>query len=270
MVIEDALQNNGKEMGPLTDDEAPKVNNSEATLKNPDNGGDNDTTDNAGEKKASEDDDDEEEEEPIDMKFPTGENANWKKILIYIASFPLMAPMYITLPDTRDKSKKKFFIITFVGSILWIAVFSYLMVWWASVAGEAIGIPPPVMGLTFLAAGTSVPDLITSVLVAQQGKGDMAVSSSVGSNIFDVTVGLPLPWLLYCLVNQAPIEVDSSGVGCSISMLFAMLLLVFLSILSFKWKMTKGMGIIMGFFYFIFVIVSLGFSYCWYICPIGK
>ena len=46
-----------------------------------------------------------------------------------------------------------------------------------------------VMGLTFLAAGTSVPDLITSVLVAQQGKGDMAVSSSVGSNIFDVTVG---------------------------------------------------------------------------------
>ena len=59
-----------------------------------------------GEKKASEDDDDEEEEEPIDMKFPTGENANWKKILIYIASFPLMAPMYITLPDTRDKSSK--------------------------------------------------------------------------------------------------------------------------------------------------------------------
>jgi sodium/potassium/calcium exchanger 2 len=45
------------------------------------------------------------------------------------------------------------------------------------------------MGLTFLAAGTSVPDLITSVLVAKQGKGDMAVSSSVGSNIFDVTVG---------------------------------------------------------------------------------
>ena len=45
------------------------------------------------------------------------------------------------------------------------------------------------MGLTFLAAGTSVPDLITSVIVARKGLGDMAVSSSVGSNIFDVTVG---------------------------------------------------------------------------------
>ena len=80
-----------------------------------------------------------------------------------------------------------------MGSIIWIALYSYLMVWWATVAGDVIGIPPPVMGLTFLAAGTSVPDLITSVLVAKQGKGDMAVSSSVGSNIFDVTVGYERP-----------------------------------------------------------------------------
>ena len=79
--------------------------------------------------------------------------------------------------------------VTFIGSILWIAVFSYLMVWWATRTGGTMGIPDVVMGLTFLAAGTSVPDLITSVLVAKQGKGDMAVSSSVGSNIFDVCVG---------------------------------------------------------------------------------
>ena len=45
------------------------------------------------------------------------------------------------------------------------------------------------MGLTFLAAGTSMPDLITSVIVAKKGYGDMAVSSSVGSNLFDVTCG---------------------------------------------------------------------------------
>ena len=46
-----------------------------------------------------------------------------------------------------------------------------------------------VMGLTFLAAGTSIPDLLTSVIVAKKGFGDMSVSSSVGSNLFDVTVG---------------------------------------------------------------------------------
>jgi len=50
-----------------------------------------------------------------------------------------------------------------------------------------------IMGLTLLAAGTSIPDLITSVIVARKGFGDMAVSSSVGSNIFDVTVG----WVIF-------------------------------------------------------------------------
>merc|ERR1711992_446229 len=99
-------------------------------------------------------------------------------------------------------------------SIIWIAIFSYFMVWWASLTGKVIGIPDTVMGLTFLAAGTSVPDLITSVLVAKQGKGDMAVSSSVGSNIFDVTVGLPFPWLLWTAVNGQGLGVSSKGAAC--------------------------------------------------------
>ena len=59
----------------------------------------------------------------------------------------------------------------------------------ASRIGCTLGISTVVMGLTVLAAGTSIPDLITSVIVARKGFGDMAVSSSVGSNIFDVTVG---------------------------------------------------------------------------------
>ena len=39
---------------------------------------------------------------------------------------------------------KKFFAITFLGSIMWIAAFSYLMVWWATVTGDAFSIPPEV------------------------------------------------------------------------------------------------------------------------------
>jgi len=216
-----------------------------------------------------------EEDLPIDMSFPTDSPA---RMIIYILSFPLMAPLYITLPDTKNNDYtifpslkipgKSFFIWTFLGSILWIAAFSYLMVWWATVAGDTAGIPPAVMGLTFLAAGTSVPDLITSVLVAKQGKGDMAVSSSVGSNIFDVTVGLPLPWLLWTIANGTGLSVSSTGAACYITLLFVMLILVFLAILIFKWNMTKTMGGVMLVLYVVFVIVSLGFSFGWYECPV--
>jgi solute carrier family 24 (sodium/potassium/calcium exchanger), member 2 len=99
----------------------------------------------------------------------------------------------------------------FFGSIVWIAVYSYLMVTWATIVGAAVGLPDIIMGLTFLAAGTSVPDLLSSVIVARQGLGDMAVSSSIGSNIFDVTVGLPVPWLLFIMVYNKPVYVDSTG-----------------------------------------------------------
>ena len=57
------------------------------------------------------------------------------------------------------------------------------MVWMADVIGQVAKIPIEIMGLTFLAAGTSVPDLITSVIVAKKGLGDMAVSSSIGNVI---------------------------------------------------------------------------------------
>ena len=45
------------------------------------------------------------------------------------------------------------------------------------------------MGLVFLSVATAMPDIISSILVIRQFKGDMIVSSSIGSNLFDATVG---------------------------------------------------------------------------------
>jgi len=208
---------------------------------------------------------DEVQPEPLDMNFPSG----LQKQVTYILLFPIIFPLWLTLPDTRNPKARKFYPITFIGSILWIAAFSYLMVWWATRSGETFSIPPEVMGLTFLAAGTSIPDLITSVIVARKGFGDMAVSSSVGSNIFDVTVGLPLPWFLYSLFHgMGHVAVSAKGMVCSVAILFGMLCLVFFSILIFNWKMTKGMGFSMFIFYFAFVFVSLGFEYNYVTCPL--
>ena len=41
--------------------------------------------------------------------------------------------------------------VTFAGSIMWIAAFSYLMVWWANLTGDTVNIPPEVSAsLTYL------------------------------------------------------------------------------------------------------------------------
>ncbi|CAO1318007.1 unnamed protein product [Diamesa serratosioi] len=232
-----------------------KINLKETTLGRPN--GNLDTTLDSG-------NDPEDEPEALSMAWPSG----LKDRIIYLLVAPIIFPLWLTLPDTRTPRGKRFFPVTFIGSIVWIAAYSYLMVWWANVAGDTAKIPPEVMGLTFLAAGTSIPDLITSVIVARKGFGDMAVSSSVGSNIFDVTVGLPVPWLIYGIIYGQPVEVSSEGMVCSITILFMMLLFVIISIACFRWKMNKGLGFLMFLLYFVFVAISLMFEYEWYKCPL--
>lgn len=64
---------------------------------------------------------------------------------------------------------------TFTMSIVWIGILSFIMVDFGARAGCVLGVPGLVMGLVVLAAGTSVPDALSSVLVARLGQGDMAV-----------------------------------------------------------------------------------------------
>ncbi|XP_053558629.1 sodium/potassium/calcium exchanger 2 [Bombina bombina] len=209
---------------------------------------------------------DDEEDHPLSLAWPT----NSRKRAVYLAVLPIIFPLWITLPDVRSPKSRKFFPITFFGSISWIAVFSYLMVWWAHQVGETIGITEEIMGLTILAAGTSIPDLITSVIVARKGLGDMAVSSSVGSNIFDITVGLPMPWLLYSLFHQmTPVAVSSNGLFCAIVLLFIMLLFVILSIALCKWKMNKILGCTMFALYIVFLVISVLLEDRVIMCPIS-
>ncbi|KAM7152508.1 sodium/potassium/calcium exchanger 1 [Macrochelys suwanniensis] len=215
----------------------------------------------------SEDEDEEEENnEPLSLKWPETR----RKQATYLFLLPVVFPLWLTVPDVRNPRSRNFFAITFLGAIVWIAAFSYLMVWWAHQVGETIGISEEIMGLTILAAGTSIPDLITSVIVARKGLGDMAVSSSVGSNIFDITVGLPVPWFLYSVFNGlSSVAVSSNGLFCAIVLLFLMLLFVIISIALSKWKMNKRLGLTMFALYFLFLIISVMLEDRIISCPIS-
>lgn len=82
----------------------------------------------------------EEPSEPLSMAWPK----EGRKRLSYVLVAPILVPLWLTLPDTRTPRGKRFFVVTFLGSITWIAAYSYLMVWWANVFGETADIPPEV------------------------------------------------------------------------------------------------------------------------------
>merc|ERR1712060_708171 len=135
--------------------------------------------------------------------------------------------------------------------------FSNALYEWTVICSNTLGIPPPVSAVTLLAAGTSIPDLLSSYFVAKNGFGDMAVSSSIGSNIFDVTVGLPLPWLMFNIIKGKSVLVGSDNLAISMIVLIFMLMAVVITMVCLNWKMTKTMGYIMLVLYGVFIIQDL-------------
>lgn len=181
--------------------------------------------------------------------------------IIFILTFPLLLAS-CTVPPCNTKATAKYAPLTMLFAVAWIGVFSVLMVEAAEVLGKTLGIPDVVLGLTILAAGTSAPDLLSSVIVAQQGQGDMAVSSSIGSNIFDVAFGLPVPWIVfnvYALMNDCvcQVVVGADGLLVSLATLLGMVFLIVVVIYLFSWKMSRKLGIVFFLLYFAYLTSAL-------------
>ena len=69
---------------------------------------------------------------------------------------------------------------------------------------------------------------------------------------------LPVPWLLYSIVNGgASVQVVSSGLFCSVILLAGMLLVTVLSIATFRWKLGKILGGFYLFMYTVFITLSI-------------
>uniref|UniRef100_A0A8B9GDN2 Solute carrier family 24 member 3 n=1 Tax=Amazona collaria TaxID=241587 RepID=A0A8B9GDN2_9PSIT len=181
------------------------------------------------------------------------------EILKWLFTWPLSFVLYFTVPNCNKPHLEKWFMVTFASSTLWIAAFSYMMVWMVTIIGYTLGIPDVIMGITFLAAGTSVPDCMASLIVARQGMGDMAVSNSIGSNVFDILIGLGLPWALQTLaVNYGSyIRLNSRGLIYSVGLLLASVFVTVFGVHMNKWKLDKKLGCVCLSLYGIFLCFSI-------------
>ncbi|XP_022308773.1 sodium/potassium/calcium exchanger 5-like isoform X1 [Crassostrea virginica] len=181
------------------------------------------------------------------------------KRVFWVSMIPMHALFFVTIPDCRRPGKwHKTYPITFVMSIAWIAGLSYIMVWMVTVAGDALEIPETVMGLTLLAAGTSVPDCLSSLFVARDGLGDMAVSNSIGSNVFDILMCLGLPWLLKSLILESgePIPIQSEGLTYSAITLLSTVVFLLVAMFFTKWRLDKKFGVVCLLVYVVVIIFS--------------
>jgi len=138
----------------------------------------------------------EEEEESL-WEWPDSKAGQF----MFILSVPFNLMFTITIPDCSKAKFEKLYPVTFLMCILWLAALCAVMATFGTAIGCIWGISPLVMGILLLSIGTSVPDAMASMIVAKGGEGGMAIANAIGSNVFDILLGLGLPWMVYGLLD---------------------------------------------------------------------
>lgn len=153
-------------------------------------------------------------------------------------------------------SAEKYWLSFFV-SIVVIAGLAYVLVESAVAIATTLNIPAVIIGLTVLAIGTSVPDLMSSLIVARQGRGSMAISNAVGSNIFDILIGLGLPWLIVSVFSKKEILVATENLYSSVFLLFATVIAIMFLLILRRFKLNRLSGFFLVFLYILYLVWAI-------------
>jgi cation:H+ antiporter len=94
--------------------------------------------------------------------------------------------------DENDRSTPQIAALRLAGGLVLLVAGSQLLVKGAVAAAQQLGVSETVIGLTIVAAGTSMPELVTSLVAAYRGKADLAIGNVVGSNLLNQLVILGL------------------------------------------------------------------------------
>ncbi len=190
-----------------------------------------------------------------DEKITIKETDENKKLKLYEK---IMSPIDFILKKIFPPAKYN--LAVFFMSIAIIAGISWLLVESAIYIANELQISEAIIAVTVLAVGTSIPDLLSSVIVSKQGRGGMAVSNAVGSNIFDILIGLGLPFMILILITGGNIDIEIGNIQQSVYFLLASVFILFFLFLINKWKVGKIFGsflIVIYLAYVVWAVISI-------------
>jgi len=137
------------------------------------------------------------------------------------------------------------FLLILVGLIGLVGGAKFLVSGGVSIA-RSLGISEWFIGITIVAIGTSLPEIVSSIMAARRGHGEMAIGNIFGSNIFNILMVLGITSLIHPLNINEPIHPDliiATGITC---------LLFLLNVLG-KFSLEKKSGVVLLSTYFLYI-----------------
>lgn len=175
----------------------------------------------------------------------------WIAFLIYLGYLLWMAKKgkEDNEPDEKQKSLPVQLLMILVGLIC-IVLGSDFVVDGATEIAKVIGISDRIIGLTIVAFGTSLPELVTSIAAARRGNADIAIGNIVGSNVFNILFVAGTSALISPIVFESKFVLDTAVATAT-----AVLLLV--CVCNKEGKLKRSGGIIMLAAYAVYFVKLL-------------
>lgn len=178
----------------------------------------------------------------------------------WLLMWPIITVLRMTIPTYWSRKFQHIYMITFVMCVAWIGVICYCIAWMIITIGNEINVPDSVMGLTLLAAGMSIPETISGVIVANQGYGTMALCNALGSNTFAILICLGVPWLIKTLSSYPHtgyLTIGSQGTADSSFIVLIALLVTYMIFLANKFYLKRKIGWLCILLYIVFISVGI-------------
>ena len=154
----------------------------------------------------------------------------------------------LSLEDAKKISVFKNLVLIILG-IIALKIGGDLVVNNAKLIAIALNISEKIIGLTIVAIGTSLPELVTSLTAAIKGDSDIAIGNIIGSNIFNILFIIGLSSVI------TPITYNISYNFEMIILFIAMILMCIFPFIKPKDEMTRGNGLIYTLLYIVYMTI---------------
>lgn len=132
----------------------------------------------------------------------------WVLFIVYMVYLFCMAKKQKEeIEDSKEQPVWKLILLGVIGAVL--------VVWGADISVDAasaiakmFGMSDRLIGLTIVALGTSLPELVTSVTAARKGKADIAIGNIVGSNVFNILFVVGTTALVTPVIFESKFVID--------------------------------------------------------------
>ena len=150
----------------------------------------------------------------------------------------------------------KTLILLVLGAVL-IAVGANLLVDNGTLIAQALGVPESVIALTFVALGTSLPELVTAVTSLVKGHSDLSLGNIVGANVFNLVLvsGVSITLAPFTIPQSATLFGINSSLVLDLPVMLAVMLILTVPALV-KGKLNRAQGILLLAIYAAFCAVQ--------------